>query len=356
MQRIIAFTLGIKLLLFLMAGQAWEAWNNQHLVGVHAWLALWNRWDAINLGKLAQHGYSGSGENAPFLVLLPLHPWLVRIVAFFTDDYLVSALLISCVAGAVLAVLLWRLVRLDYSSTTADLAVGFLFIFPTSYVLHIGYTESLFLALVIGSLLMAREERWLLAGLLGALACLTRVQGIIILPALMAEAGQQWYETRRWEWQRLFLGFAGLGILGYLWLNYHVTGHPLAFMGIQQTHFYRGLDWPWAGARSAVGATARADGEMTGMQEITFLCIGLAGTVWAWVKLRPSYAVWMSGVWLLSICTGLVICVPRYTLMMFPLFILLGMTRGLWAGMIAVWSVLYLAVFSAIFSSGRWAF
>ena len=41
----------------------------------------------------------------------------------------------------------------------------FLLIFPTAYFLHIGYTESLFLALVLGSFLAARTDRWWLAGL-----------------------------------------------------------------------------------------------------------------------------------------------------------------------------------------------
>ena len=76
-------------------------------------------------------------------------------------------------------------------------AAWFLLIFPTAYFLHIGYTEALFMALVLGSFLAARTERWWLAGLLGGLAALTRVNGLVLMPALPAEALTQWFTIRR---------------------------------------------------------------------------------------------------------------------------------------------------------------
>ena len=73
-------------------------------------------------------------------------------------------------------------------------AAWFLLIFPTAYFLHIGYTESLFLALVLGSFLAARTDRWWLAGILGGLAALTRINGLVLIPALAAEAWLAWDE------------------------------------------------------------------------------------------------------------------------------------------------------------------
>ncbi len=166
--RIIAIVVSIKALFFIFAVQSYQVLQNQRVVGVRGWLEIWNRWDALNYQKLAQFGYSATGERLPLLVFYPLYPWTVRLVAFVTRDYLVSAFIVSTLASLVTAVLLLRLVELDYSEELAQRAVWFLFIFPTSYFLHIGYTESLFLMLVLSCLFAARKQRWLLAGLFGA--------------------------------------------------------------------------------------------------------------------------------------------------------------------------------------------
>jgi hypothetical protein len=51
--------------------------------------------------------------------------------------------------------------------------------------------------------------------------------------------------------------------------------------------------------------------------------------------------------------------VPRYTLTLFPMFILLaflGEKNRFWNAVITVSSLLYLALFSAMFVRGLWAF
>lgn len=147
--RLIALVIAIKALLFLFAGQSYQVLQNERIAGVRGWLEIWDRWDALNYQKLAQFGYSATGELQPLLAFYPLYPWTVRLFAFFTRDYLFSAFIISTVASLATAIVLLRLVELDYSKELAQRAVWFLFIFPTSYFLHIGYTESLFLMLAL---------------------------------------------------------------------------------------------------------------------------------------------------------------------------------------------------------------
>ena len=54
---------------------------------------------------------------------------------------------------------------------------------PVSFFLSAVYTESLFLALSVGSIYAARRERWLLCGVLGFLAAISRNGGVaLILP------------------------------------------------------------------------------------------------------------------------------------------------------------------------------
>ena len=76
--QILGIVISIKVLLFLFAGQAYQAMQNQGIAGLSGWLQIWNRWDAVNYQKVAQFGYSATGEMRPLLVFYPLYPWTVR--------------------------------------------------------------------------------------------------------------------------------------------------------------------------------------------------------------------------------------------------------------------------------------
>src|SRR5580765_417507 len=235
--RLLAFVLALKAVLFLFAVQSYQVLQNQRVAGVRGWLEVWNRWDSLNYQKLAEFGYSASGELKPLLVFYPLYPWTVRLFALVFRDYLVSAFIVSTLASLVTAIVFLRLVELDYSKELAQRAVWFLFIFPTSYFLHIGYTESLFLMLAISCVYAARKQRWLVAALFGALTCLTRANGLVLGPVLVMEAAYQYWTTRRWQWQWLYIPLLGLGFGGYFLLNKYVTGYAFACTSLMQQFF-----------------------------------------------------------------------------------------------------------------------
>jgi len=358
--RLIGMIIAIKALLFLYAGQAYQALSNQGITSGRGWFEIWDRWDAINYQRLAEFGYLATDEMRPRLVFYPLYPWFVRLFSYVTQDYLISAFIVSTIASIGAALIFQRLVALEYSRELAQRAVWFFFIFPTSYFLHIGYTESLFMMLALGTVLAARKQQWLLAGVLGAFTCLTRVNGLVLIPALFVEAGHQYWTTRRFQWQWLSIGIIALGFGGYLLLNHHVTGDFFAFSSLMKTNFHKSLTWPWTGINSSIGALSREPGEaqMIGRQELMFISLGLVCTVVSWIKLRPVYSIWMTVNWLLFTSVTFVLSVPRYTLTMFPIFILFAMlgARRIWMAAISFWSILYLALFAGLFVWGRWAF
>jgi hypothetical protein len=358
--RMLSIVICIKAVLFLFAGQSYQVVQNKTIVGLRGWLEIWNRWDAVNYQSLAQLGYTATGERKPLLVFYPLYPWVVRLFAFFTRDYLLSSLLVSTIASLVIVVVLLRLVELDYSKDTAQRAVWFLFIFPTSYFLHIGYTESLFLMLTVCCIYAARKQRWLVAAVFGALACMTRATGVVLGPVLVAEAAYQYWKTRRWDWHWLYILVLGAGFVGYLLLNKYVTGDAFAFIKLEQQFFSKSLSSPIAGIDNALGSLIRPPGEaeMIGMQELLYITLGLACTVVSWIKLRPSYSIWMTGNWLLFVSVSFVLSVPRYTLTMFPIYILFALLakRRVWLAAITVCSIVYLSFFASVFVRGGWAF
>jgi Gpi18-like mannosyltransferase len=358
--RIISIVISIKGLLFLFAGQSYQVLQDQRIAGLRGWFDIWNRWDAVNYQRIAESGYTATGEMRPLLVFYPLYPWTIRLLAFVTRDYMFSAFIVSTAASLVVAIVLLRLVELDYSRELAQRVVWFLFIFPTSYFLHIGYTESLFLMLALSCVYSARKQHWALAAVFGALTCLTRANGLVLGPVLVIEAAHQYWTTRRWNWQWLYIPLMALGFAGYLLLNKHVTGNAFAFTSLMQQFFYKKLSWPITGIDNVLGSLTRrpSEAEMIGMQELFFIGLGLVCTIVSWKKLRPAYSVWMTGNWLLFVSVSFVLSVPRYTLTMFPIFILFALlaARRVWFAVITLWSLIYLSFFTSMFTWGRWAF
>src|SRR5215216_4126314 len=192
--RVVGLVLAVKALVLLYGVQAFVVWKNERVGSFYNWLAIWNRWDAPHYLDIARMGYVSEGVESRWIVFFPLYPWLVRAAAFVLRDELVAAFFVSGVASVAAGLLLYRLARADGEpEEVARASVFYLLVFPTAYFLHIGYNESLFLALAVGAFLSARGRNWWAAGLLGFFAALTRINGVVLLPALAFEA---WDEYR----------------------------------------------------------------------------------------------------------------------------------------------------------------
>jgi hypothetical protein len=356
---VIGWVLATTVLLFVFGSKSFRVLENKALPsGQYAWLEIWNRWDALHYQQVAQFGYNASGVMKVWFY--PLFPWCTRAVAWVTGNYLLSSFIVSGVALIAVAILMRRLIQLDHSPEVARQAVWFFLIFPTAYFLHIGYTESLFLALVLGSIMAARCDRWWLAGVLGALCWMTRANGIIMAPALAVEAAHQFVVTKRWRWQWLWIRIVPLGFGVYLFLNWKVTGDPFTFLRMRRSLFAMGSSWPWIGIREAIGNLHRApnQAEIVGMQELIFTALGFVCMILSWIKLRPVYAMWMTGNWLLVTSVSFLESTPRYALTLFPIFIFFAFLakNRFWNAVITVWSLLFLALFASLFVRGWWAF
>lgn len=352
--RLLGMMLAVKASVLLAGGLIVQIFTGRRLLSLRSWLEIWNAWDAPHYLDLAAYGYQNSGELRLFLVFYPLYPWLIRVAAWPFNDYLVGAFIVSTIASLIMGVLLYRLVSLDETPRVARLSVWFLYILPTAYFLHIGYTESLFLALAFGCLLAGRQQQWWLAGLLGAAASLTRVNGLLLLPVLLVEALHQFWLTRRWHWQWLWSGAVVVGFAGYLLLNYRVTGDPFAFSEIVKQHWYKSLTWPWVGIRGTIKAIATRKASVVWgifVPELVFLILSLLATLICAFKLRPAYTVWMALNWLLFTSTSFILSVPRYTLLLFPVAILLAQASRsrLWLVLLSLVCIAGLGLFAWLF-------
>ena len=331
----------------------------------------WVRWDAPHYLDLAVFGYRATvgGEligpdgyrafqpaDLPFYgAFYPLFPWLIAGVVVLTHDPSLASFIVSGIALCIAGPLLFRLVSLETSPAVGLRAVWFLLIFPTAYFLQIGYTESLFLALVLGSFLAARTDRWWLAGILGALAAMTRINGLVLIPALIVEALVVWWPQRgpfdrRW----LFISLVPLGPLVYLALNQAVYGDAFAFLALQSEHWHKALSAPWVG----IGDLLRSSLPRAWIPELAFVALGIVATIACIRRYPASWTVWMVGNLLLFTSTSLILSVPRYDLMLFPMFAWFGSLASTTPRLIVMSAVSLagLAFFAGRFALGLWAF
>jgi 4-amino-4-deoxy-L-arabinose transferase-like glycosyltransferase len=380
-RRLIGLTWLVKLGVLLVGAFAYMSFRNGVIDEPGALLRMWSHWDAPHYLDLVVFGYRAGDSStligphgyrsiypddlALYIVFYPLFPWLATIVNAVVGDPLVSVFVVTTVASMFVAPLLYRLVRHDEEASVALRAAWFLLIFPTAYFLHIGYTEALFMALVLGSFLAARTDRWWLAGALGGLAALARINGLVLIPALAAEAFTQWLQRppeerrRRVEWLAIGLVAAGFGL--YLALNYAIYGSPFEFLRIQHEHWFKSLAAPWDSISGALGwfSSDNPDNQlMYGFMELLFVGIGLAGTIFAAFRFRPSWFVWMAGNMLLFVSTSFLLSTPRYALTLFPLFVSLALVSArTWVlVLLSAVSIGGLIYFAGRFATGVWAF
>ncbi|HLH60593.1 MAG TPA: glycosyltransferase family 39 protein [Ktedonobacteraceae bacterium] len=149
----------------------------------------WHYWDTAYYSHIARFGYYELHVAGFF----PLYPLLERAFMFVTQDSLTAGLLVSNIAELFMFTALYRLVKEDFDGDRAYLTVLYFAIFPSAFFFSAAYTESLFLCLSILSFYYMRRGRWLLSGLFGLLASLTRPDGMFLLAPFCYE-----YLRRLW--------------------------------------------------------------------------------------------------------------------------------------------------------------
>ena len=329
----LAFRVGLLALAAVVAGLL----PHNGDVGVPGWPAPpptgwatavtgWESADALWYLRIASQGYATDDGSGAFF---PLYPLLVRAVGGLTGGrWLLAAYVVSNVALVVALVLLHRLTARELSESTARKAVLYLCAFPTGFFLFAPYSESLFLALAIGTLYAARTQRWALAAALGLLAATTRSPGFLLALPLAIEALLQYRASRR---PRVLLqgAAAGLatvgGLLAYLGYWQQLGGDWRRPFELQMQGWGKveALPWEtlWAGAKAAVQFPGTNPGGYF-LVDAAVVALVLAAGAWVALRTRPTYGLYTwAGITLplLLMWPGRpLLSLPRIYLVLFP--------------------------------------
>ena len=202
--------------------------------------------DAVRYLDIAQNGYVTEGENAINLVFYPLYPLLVRLLGTILGNFSLAGVFISQLSFAGAAVLFYELILLDSDSPAAWRGVLLLNLYPYSMFVMGVFTEGLFLLLTIGCMYALRRERFVWAGMIGFLAALTRVQGmLLIFPAVYELLSLRLGKDKRpfrWSGLSVLLIPAGFGV--YLCINWALHGNAFQFLAYEAGEpWYQSTAW-----------------------------------------------------------------------------------------------------------------
>jgi hypothetical protein len=240
-------------------------------------------WDAGWFLRVAVNGYPHDYTYEPDgrlagneLAFFPLYPMLIRLVAALGVQPGTAALAVSWLASVGAAVALHLLGTSLYGRRAGWALVAICCAAPVSVVLSMGYSESLFLALVAGMLAAAHRRVWWAAGLLGLAAALSRPTGLAAAVALAVAAALVVREQRRIVWPPVIAAAVALaGVPAYIgWVAWRV-GDPAAWFRIQSAGWGTSFDFG-ASTVEFLGRTLSTGDGWVPMSVALILLAGLA--------------------------------------------------------------------------------
>ncbi len=284
------------------------------------------RWDSHWYIQIARHGYAhaiprGHGNAAQVnLGFFPLLPTLIRVAHWCTNlSYPAAGEFVTFVAGALAAVGVWWMVHDVFDTTIATRATALVFFSPAAGVLSFVYTEGLIIALASFTMLALHRQRWVLAGVIAALAtACDPVASAIVVPCAVA-AYTAWRSSRDARaWWAPVLAPAGIAtFFVYLWLH---TGSPLSWYLAQRAGWQAGP--MGTGVFYALYRVA-----LNGVNDLNSLAKTLALVaavvmVVLWRRIRPplTWSAYAGAVLLFGALSPIVGISPRLLLRGFPLF------------------------------------
>jgi mannosyltransferase PIG-V len=312
------------------------------------------QWDGVWYRMIAQHGYAPPADPlAP--AFFPVYPILIRAVQFIVRDFQVASLLVSngCLIAA--ALLLMRLLSLDYDELTSRRVLTFLMFSPASFFLSSAYTESTFLLLSIGALFAARQKKWLVAALCGMALTATRAPGLLIGLPLFAEYVLQWKERGGnartfFRPHLLLLALVPVGLLSYMLYLYVQRGDFFLPMHAQAGGWGKIMTLPWQTFFSPIRFPTS---HIPLYQAIVGGAIILAGAGF-FLRIRATYLVYMAAAIPFYLMWGSLDGLPRYLAILFPLHIVLALLSVRWKWLyepMLAFSIAFLALCTILFAN-----
>jgi hypothetical protein len=267
----------------------------------------------------------------------PLYPLIIKLISGLFGNafsiYALSGLLLSNIFLIVALTGMVRLGKLITNNYDAKYSVILLLLFPTSFYFGAFYNESLFLMLAIWSLYFALKRKWFLSFFLCGLSTATRLVGIALIPALLYE----YYIISKNKIMSIksifYLFVSSFGIIIYSIYLRLTTGDFFSFFrnieifGSQRSSNIIML--PQVFYRYIFKILPNINYHYIPIVFTTYLeavsaILFLIAAYYIFIKMRISILIYYALAYLIPTFSGSFSSFPRYSLALFPAFLVFG--------------------------------
>jgi hypothetical protein len=335
------------------------------------WLLLFYNWDSDFYANIAVDGYF-AGDRHPNVwpAFFPGLPLAMRGLAWVGNGGELTKFSAS-VAGVVLAhvfslaatVMIFRLTSATFTRRAGVWSAVLLMTWPTAVFLNAAYTESLFLALAVGAWYSAWRGRWWLAGFLCAGASLIRLNGVLLAGALLVFLVVEMARRRTPVRVSSFLAVT-VGVLGtaaYFFYLQRNTGDWMTWPNALEDGWHRHSDSLVEGFGGTLDRISVQTDPFQRAQSVvdvlTVVFLILFVAYLAWRRFWPELAFTAATLYTVA-ASPEYISVLRYTLTLFPLFVVGGLVlsrRREWvSAMLVTLSGVWMLVSTVLFTLDKW--
>ena len=313
---------------------------------------LHNRWDTYWYLDIVQNGYYlKTDDTLSNVVFFPLYPLLIKIVGtIFFGNFLLAGWILSTMFLFLSVAYFYKLVKEFHPEIDPELPILFLLIFPTAFFLSVIYTESLFLFLTLSCFYYAFKKEFWLAGFFAFLGAATHSNGIFLaLPIL-------WEVWRTYGWKSIFTPkiipvFFPAIVTGGFFLYHAIKFHDFFLFFKIESAFGRSFI-PNKEHFSLFSHPATVNLII----DTIFTIVILAVLYFVFKKLSALYGFFMLATIFSALTSGTLMSIGRYSLVLFPMFILLaGIKNKNWQMTWAFVSVIFLALDIILWVNNYWA-
>lgn len=304
-------------------------------VDIFALLTSWKHQEVTSYLQIAQYGYHRLADFAFF----PLFPWLIASLSSILGSwsYLLIGTLISNASLLGVLLITYNLIVDTVGDDIAQRTLLYLCIFPTAFAFFISYNTALYLLLVTGTFLAIQRQIWWVAGFVGLLAALTRLDGIFLVIPYLYEVWMQRKHSGLHIRTLAPVILLPLGTTLYAIYCCQALGDPLAFAKASGSWSYS-LIWPWQDLWQTLSELFWSHPQPLGSVTQTYVLLNLGAIlgftcllILGWHKIRTSYSIWQCCLLLLMFetlaidKTGSLLSNQYFVLTLFPSFITLSL-------------------------------
>ena len=217
--------------------------NDAHYVNMTPNLTLVGqllvKWDSYWYLNIVDNGYEGQAEGtgSSNLAFAPLYPACIYLLTRVGIEAWIGGVLISLACYLAMLYYLHEFGASVHSPRLGRALMIFTAVFPSAWVFHMVYAESMFCLILTAFLVHRAKGNYLRAGAFALLLPLTRIVGIVVVPAVVVDLAIRARRTRAIPqgWTTLVGAVAGVAILGAVYTA--VVGAPFPFLDA-------GAEWP----------------------------------------------------------------------------------------------------------------